>query len=48
MKNRCIAALLSAASLLLTGVLDPGNLLKLRIHATPAMQKKGIYNQKHH
>ncbi|MBR3447651.1 MAG: hypothetical protein IKH27_07610 [Oscillospiraceae bacterium] len=33
----------SGNSLLLTGVLDPGNLLKLRIHASPAMQKKGIY-----
>lgn len=33
----------SGNSLLLTGVLDPGNLLKLRFHAAPAMQKKGIY-----
>ena len=33
----------SGNSLLLTGVLDPGNLLKLRLHATAAMQKKGIY-----
>ena len=33
----------SGNSLLLTGVLDPGNLLKLRNHVTPAIQKKGIY-----
>ena len=33
----------SGNSLLLTGALDPGNLKKLRLHATPAMQSKGIY-----
>ena len=33
----------SGNSLLLTGSLDPGNLLKLRLRATPAMQEKGIY-----
>ena len=33
----------SGNSLMLTGVLDPGCLKKLRLHATPAMQKKGIY-----
>ena len=33
----------SGNSLLLTGPLDPGNLLRLRLHASEAMQKKGIY-----
>ena len=33
----------SGNSLLLTGALDPGCLLKVRLHATPAMQQKGIY-----
>ena len=33
----------SGNSLLLTGVLDPGCLLNLRLHATEAMQAKGIY-----
>ncbi|MBR5723064.1 MAG: hypothetical protein IKX57_05490 [Oscillospiraceae bacterium] len=33
----------SGNSLMLTGVLDPGCLMKIRLHATPAMQKKGIY-----
>ncbi len=33
----------SGNSLMLTGVLDPGCLMKTRLHATPAMQKKGIY-----
>ncbi|MBR6717195.1 MAG: hypothetical protein IKI77_02490 [Oscillospiraceae bacterium] len=33
----------SGNSLLLTGALDPGNLKKLRLHASPAMQSKGIY-----
>lgn len=33
----------SGNSLLLTGPLDPGCLLNLRLHATPAAQKKGIY-----
>jgi hypothetical protein len=33
----------SGNSLLLTGVLDPANLVKLRLHATVAMQNKGIY-----
>ncbi len=33
----------SGNSLLLTGSLDPGCLSKLRLHASEAMQKKGIY-----
>ncbi len=33
----------SGNSLLLTGVLDPACLLKLRLHASVAMQNKGIY-----
>lgn len=33
----------SGNSLLLTGSLDPACLLKLRLHASVAMQKKGIY-----
>ncbi len=33
----------SGNSLLLTGSLDPACLLKLRLHASAAMQKKGIY-----
>ncbi len=33
----------SGNSLLLTGVLDPACLIKQRIHASEAMQKKGIY-----
>ena len=33
----------SGNSLLLTGVLDPACLLKLRRHASVAMQNKGIY-----
>lgn len=33
----------SGNSLLLTGVLDPAYLLKVRLKATPAMQQKGIY-----
>lgn len=33
----------SGNSLLLTGSLDPACLLKLRLHASPAMQNKGIY-----
>lgn len=33
----------SGNSLLLTGALDPANLTKLRLHATVAMQNKGIY-----
>ena len=33
----------SGNSLLLTGVLDPGCLLNLRLHASEAMQKKGIF-----
>lgn len=33
----------SGNSLLLTGVLDPAYLLKLRLKASEAMQKKGIY-----
>ena len=33
----------SGNSLLLTGPLDPGSLLKLRLRASAAMQDKGIY-----
>ncbi|MBR5405799.1 MAG: hypothetical protein K6E36_07700 [Oscillospiraceae bacterium] len=33
----------SGNSLLLTGALDPGLLRNLRLHATQAAQKKGIY-----
>lgn len=33
----------SGNSLLLTGVLDPGCLLNVRLHASEAMQAKGIY-----
>ncbi|HAG12550.1 MAG TPA: hypothetical protein DCG49_01665 [Ruminococcus sp.] len=33
----------SGNSLLLTGALDPGCLQKLRLHASAAMQQKGIY-----
>ena len=33
----------SGNSLLLTGPLDPAGLLKLRLHASVAMQNKGIY-----
>ncbi len=33
----------SGNSLLLTGVLDPGLLIHLKLHASEAMQKKGIY-----
>ena len=33
----------SGNSLLLTGTLDPGCLLDVRLHATPKMQEKGIY-----
>ncbi|HBI85712.1 MAG TPA: hypothetical protein DDX71_05420 [Ruminococcus sp.] len=33
----------SGNSLLLTGVLDPGNLLSLRLHASEKMQSKGVY-----
>jgi len=33
----------SGNSLLLTGTLDPGSLVKLRLRATAAMQEKGIY-----
>lgn len=33
----------SGNSLLLTGALDPGMLRNLRLHASPAAQKKGIY-----
>ena len=33
----------SGNSLLLTGSLDPACLLKVRLHATPAAQNKGIY-----
>ncbi len=30
-------------SLLLVGALDPGSLLRMRLHASEEMQKKGIY-----
>ena len=33
----------SGNSLLLTGSLDPGMLIKLKLHASEAMQQKGIY-----
>lgn len=33
----------SGNSLLLTGVLDPGSLLKLRLRANAGMQSRGIY-----
>ena len=33
----------SGNSLMLTGALDPGNLQKLRLHASESAQKKGIY-----
>jgi len=33
----------AGSSSLLTGTLDPGCLLSLRLHASEAMQKKGIY-----
>ena len=33
----------SGNSLLLVGALDPGSLLRLRLHASEEMQKKGIY-----
>ena len=33
----------SGNSLMLTGVLDPGRLASVRLHASESMQKKGIY-----